>query len=288
MNHSNMAQPQQNNGPTDGARDDARIDARREQDTQMARAVEANWGAAWASLGQLRHEPRSLVEDTPTMLRVVTPGLPETLMNMVMRYRAPAPVTAATIEDVIARFRRYGLPFQWWLIRDDAPTGLREQLYAVGMRSWGGATMMYLPLSHWNPSDPGYPLAPPEVSYHRLTTAAELSDALRIISRVFDVPPYPMSRWTNENPAFTSIRRTGEISPSPPWRPCQRARPSASTMWRPFRRRGGAASRGICCSLRCATPRRRAMAPPHSPRRQSGSNSIRNWVFAPAACWNSG
>ena len=203
MNHSNMAQPPQNNGPTDDARDGASIDARHEQDARMARAVEANWGAAWASLGQLRHEPRSLVDDTPTMLRVVTPGLPETLMNMVMRYRAPAPVTAATIEDVIAPFRRYGLPFQWWLIRDDAPTGLREQIYAIGMRSWGGATMMYLPLSQWNPSDPGYPPAPPEVSYHRITTAAELSDALRIISRVFDVPPYPMSRWTNENPAFT-------------------------------------------------------------------------------------
>ena len=80
MNHSNMAQPRPNNGPCDDARNDARndahIDAQHEQVTRMARAVEANWSAAWASLGQLRHEPRSLVDDTPTMLRVLTPGLP--------------------------------------------------------------------------------------------------------------------------------------------------------------------------------------------------------------------
>lgn len=192
MNHSNMTQPPQNNGATD----DAQSEAYR---AQMARTVEANWCAAWASLGLLRYEPRSLVDDTPAMLRVVTPGLPETLMNMVMRYRSPDPVTAESIEDAIAPFRRYGLPFQWWLIRDDAPAGLRERLYTLGMRSWGGATMMYLALQQW---DPSYPQAPPGVSYHRITTDAERTDALRIISRVFETPLFPMSRWTSENPAF--------------------------------------------------------------------------------------
>lgn len=196
MNRSDMAQPQQNQNPTDddeSAADAATLRAR------MAHAVEANWCAAWASLGALPHPPRSLVDDTATLLRVVTPGLPETLMNMVMRYRSVGLVTAEAVEDVVAPFRRYGLPFQWWLIRDDAPAGLREQLYALGMRSWGGATMMYLPLARW---DASYPLAPPNVSYHRATTDAERTDALHIISRVFDVPPFPMSRWTSENLAF--------------------------------------------------------------------------------------
>lgn len=193
MTGSDMAQPPQDNG----AADNTGAEAYR---AQMARAVEANWCAAWASLEMLSYEPRSLVDDTPTMLRVATPGLPETLMNMVMRFRSPEPVTADAIEATIEPFRYYGLPFQWWLIRNDAPANLRERLYAVGLRSWGGATMMYLDLPQW---EAAYPLAPPAVSYRRGASDADRADALRIISRVFDVPPFPMSRWTSENPAFT-------------------------------------------------------------------------------------
>ena len=168
----------------------------------MARAVESAWCAAWASLGALPYQPRSLVDDSAMMLRVVTPGLPETLMNMVMRYRAPGPVTADAVEEAIAPYRQHRLPFQWWLIRDDTPAGLREQIHALGMNSWGGATMMYLDLAQWNPE---YPSAPPGVSYRRLApdlSAPDRVDALRIISEVFDVAPFPMSRWTSENPAF--------------------------------------------------------------------------------------
>ena len=170
--------------------------------TRMARAVEGAWCAAWASLGALPYQPRSLVDDTATMLRVVTPGLPETLMNMVMRYRAPGPVASDAVEAAIAPYRAHRLPFQWWLIRDDAPAGLRERLHALGMLSWGGATMMYLDLAEWKPN---YPPAAPGISYRRITPESDdpdRSDALRIISEVFDTPPFPMSRWTNENPAF--------------------------------------------------------------------------------------
>ena len=170
---------------------------------RMARAVEDSWCAAWASLGALPYEPRSLVDDSATMLRVVTPGMPETLMNMVMRYRTPGPVTRAAVEEVIAPYRQHRLPFQWWHIRDDAPAGLREQLSALGMLSWGGATMMYLDLTRWNPV---YPAAPPGVSYRRVAATAasdpDRADALRIISQVFETAPFPMSRWTSENPAF--------------------------------------------------------------------------------------
>src|SRR6185437_3691645 len=49
---------------------------------QMARAVEGAWCAAWASLGALPYQPRSLVDDAATALRVVTPGLPATLMYL--------------------------------------------------------------------------------------------------------------------------------------------------------------------------------------------------------------
>jgi GNAT superfamily N-acetyltransferase len=193
MSHSQMAEPPRN----DNATDDNAPDAQR---LRMARAVEANWCAAWASLGRLSTQPYSLVDDTPTMLRVLTRGLAETLMNIVMRYRSPAPVTAAALEAAIEPFRSYGLPFQWWLTREDAPANLREQLYDVGMRSWGGATMMYLDLRGW---DVSYPQAPPGVSYRRVASDTDLSDALHIICRVFDAPQFPMSRWTSENPAFS-------------------------------------------------------------------------------------
>ncbi len=193
MNHSEMAQPPRNYDATD----DDEPDVRR---LRMARAVEANWCAAWASLGSLTSQPYALVDDTPTMLRVLTPGVAETLMNIVMRYRSPEPATADAIEEAIEPFRYYGLPFQWWLTYDDAPTGLREHLYDVGMRSWGGATMMYLDLREW---DVSYPQAPPGVSYRRTASDGDQADALHIISRVFDAPPFPMSRWTSENPAFT-------------------------------------------------------------------------------------
>lgn len=203
-----MAQPQHDHSSIDVGHDqrhDERHDeqrrlAQRAEMARMARAVEANWSAAWASLGALGQQPRSLVDDTPEMLRVVTPGLPDTLMNMVMRFHVSEPVTASIVERIVAPYRDYRLPFQWWNIRDDAPAGLRDAIYALGMRSWGGATMMYLPLARW---DPSYPVAPPAVSMGRVTTPVEQADALRIISGVFDVPPFPMARWTTENPAFT-------------------------------------------------------------------------------------
>ena len=129
-------------------------------------------------------------------------------MNMVMRYphrashrrycrgchRAISPLWSAV--SVVAHPRRRA---HW-----PARTDLRRRHALVGRRDDDVSCP-----PHWNPSNSGYPPAPPEVSYHQITTAAELSDALRIISRVFDVPPYPMSRWTNENPAFTLIGALG-------------------------------------------------------------------------------
>ena len=66
MSHSEMAQPPRDDDRDDDATDDDEPDAQR---LRMARVVEANWCAAWASLGRLASDPRSLVDDTPTMLR---------------------------------------------------------------------------------------------------------------------------------------------------------------------------------------------------------------------------
>ena len=169
-----------------------------EELTRLGHVVEQNWSAAWASLGKQPDEPHAQVDATARYLRVYTPGMPEALMNMVMRFNEAGPVGAARIEQVIAPYRAHGLPFQWWLMRGTEPPGLREQLAALGMVSWGGAAAMALPLRGWQPR---YPLAR-GAALGRVQTAQEAQQALGIICEVFSVPAEPMARWTTRNPAF--------------------------------------------------------------------------------------
>ena len=192
MSHSEMAQPPRD----DNATDDDEPDALR---LRMARAVEANWCAAWASLGRLSTQPHSLVDDSPTMLRVLTPGLAETLMNIVMRYRSPDPVTADALEAAIEPFRSYGLPFQWWLTRERSRKDFASDLRELGMQSWGGATSMTLSLAGWRPTYPSVEGA--GVCALAMPPPLKNSRALQIICAVFFVPREPMARWTTENPA---------------------------------------------------------------------------------------
>jgi len=167
--------------------------------SQMARKVEESWRAAWASLGALPDEPRTLVDDTPGFLRVHTPGVPESLLNLVMGYAAPGPATRAAIEGAIAPFREHGLPFQWWLLLGTEPAGLRDTLRALGMQTWGGATAMALPLA-----EPERPYPPPArgVEIAPVATPDEAAAALGVIADVFYIPAGPMRRWCVDNPAF--------------------------------------------------------------------------------------
>jgi ribosomal protein S18 acetylase RimI-like enzyme len=166
----------------------------------MARAVEDNWCAAWASLGALQIVPRTLVDDRPEYLRVCTPGVPEMLLNIVLRYSADGgSMTQAELGRVIAPFRQHRLPFQWWLTLGAEPAGLRDQLRLLGMQSWGGSTSMALELDGWRPR---YRRAEAGVHLHRVSTPDEGREALRVICDVFYVPSGPMARWTTENPAF--------------------------------------------------------------------------------------
>jgi GNAT superfamily N-acetyltransferase len=165
----------------------------------MAQAVEENWCAAWASLGAVAATPRTQVDRFPEYLRVYTPGMPELLLNIVLRYRAHGPVDASAVERIIAPYRRHGLPFQWWLTLGTEPEGLRWQLRQLGMQSWGGATSMTLPLGSWQarytPAEAGLQLG-------AISTHSEALDVLRVICDVFFMSPQPMTRWTFENPAF--------------------------------------------------------------------------------------
>lgn len=166
----------------------------------MARAVERNWCAAWTTLGAVSNEPRTIVDDTPAFLRVYTPGQPESLLNIVLHYEAPGPVTRGDLERAIAPYRAHHLPFQWWQLLGDEPIGLRDQLRMLGMQSWGGVPAMALDLAGWKPQLAPLPHG---VALGHIRTAGEAQAALAIICEVFMVPAGPMSRWTTRNAAFS-------------------------------------------------------------------------------------
>jgi hypothetical protein len=103
--------------------------------SRLARAVEDNWCAAWASLGRVADALPTAVDDTDAYLRVCTPGAPDMLLNAVLRYAGTTPVRPPDLERVIAPYRRAHLPFQWWLTVGEEPRGLREQLHHLQMQS---------------------------------------------------------------------------------------------------------------------------------------------------------
>jgi GNAT superfamily N-acetyltransferase len=175
------------------------------QINRMARQVEENWAAAWASLADARATPPTLVDTTANCLRVITPGVPESLLNMVIGYYAhtgPKGVSGTDLERVIAPYRQWRLPFQWWMTRGVEPTGLRQRLSELGMESWGGATMMYLALDRLEGGAARLPRPTASATLDRILTADEAEAALNIICEVFMIPREPMRRWTTNNPAF--------------------------------------------------------------------------------------
>lgn len=179
--------------------------------SQHARAVEENWRQAWMTLGAVRAQPPTHVDDTPTFLRVYTPGAPEMLLNIVMGYTSGGPVERDDVEAVIAPYRLHRLPFQWWLTLGQEPVSLRDRLRELGMQSFGGATAMTLALDDsWTPRLPP-PMA--GTGFSRLVDARELAEALDVVCDVFYVPQSPMARWTSDNPAFAlyGAERQGRV-----------------------------------------------------------------------------
>jgi GNAT superfamily N-acetyltransferase len=168
---------------------------------QRARQVEDNWCAAWITLGDVPARTPTLVDQSPACVRVYTPGSPEMLLNIVMRYTSDRPVTADDVERAIAPFRAHRLPFQWWLTLGLEPADLRDRLRALGMQSFGGATAMALTLDgQWSPRFPA-PLT--GANFTQLTDPRERRAALDVVCEVFYLPKAPMARWTIDNPAFT-------------------------------------------------------------------------------------
>lgn len=171
-----------------------------EELTRLARAVEDNWCAAWASLGGVRHELPTTVDAPPEFVRVWTPAAPDMLLNIVMRYHGRAPVRRGDLEPIVAPFLRHGLPFQWWLLRGTEPAGLRDQLPRLDLTACGGSVCMALPLAGWNPP-PAVRSLDRAATAGRATTRGEARAAHQVICEVFALPSDPMARWTTGNPA---------------------------------------------------------------------------------------
>ncbi|HEY7127428.1 MAG TPA: GNAT family N-acetyltransferase [Ktedonobacterales bacterium] len=169
---------------------------------QQLAAVEANWCAAWKSLSSVRKAPRSVVEDTAEWVRVYTPNGPDMLLNIILRFRAHAPLQQSDLERAIAPYRQHGLPFQWWQTLESSPPGLSQALRRLGMYPWGNATAMTLPLDGWQP--PARVLQNPRVTIRNvpMKDQAGRASALEVICTVFSVPPEYMSRWCTINPCF--------------------------------------------------------------------------------------
>lgn len=167
---------------------------------RQARLVEENWRAAWVSLAQVREAPRTLVETSEGVTRVYTPGLPETLVNMIIGYHVPGPVRVADITRILTPYYDHRLSPQWWLLLGDEPEGLRASMSTAGMQSWGGVPAMHLALDGWQPRHPGVASS---VSLGPVRTEDDARAAVRVISGVFYVQEAQMMRWTIRNPAFT-------------------------------------------------------------------------------------
>ncbi len=166
----------------------------------LAAAVEHAWCSAWGALGI---DDTTQVDDTPGFLRVLTPGSSDLLLNAVLRFRQAQPVQRADLEAVIAPYRAARRPLQWWLCVGAEPTGLREQLYALGMRTWGQPPGLALPLGGWQ-----MPPLPAQVQVRAATTSVDALTALALILAVFRLPEAPMRRWCIANPAFVAYLAT--------------------------------------------------------------------------------
>lgn len=176
---------------------------------QMARAVEDAWAAPWAALGEVQAAPHTIVDrmtdSTEQYLRVYTPGMPEMLLNIVMCYRADRPTDSADVERIIAPFRQYHLPFQWWVTPGLEPHGLRNSLRALGMQSWGGSTSMTLSLHGWQSN---YRPPSPGTALSRAWTLDEARKALSVICDVYYLMWEPMARWALYSPGIRAYYAT--------------------------------------------------------------------------------
>jgi ribosomal protein S18 acetylase RimI-like enzyme len=164
----------------------------------LAHAVEDAWCEAWASLERVAEEPRTIVERAADHIKVFTPGLEDSLLNIVLRYRASRRVTKDDVLAILAPFARLGLHPQWWLLRGSEPTGLREALYAVGMHSWGAAPAMALDLRGWQST---YASVESDLTCFLVTEHDDAMESLAVMTDVFHAPWMPMRRWTVANPA---------------------------------------------------------------------------------------
>ena len=169
---------------------------------RLLEAVEANWCAAWMALGAVGEPSRSLVEENKEWVRVVTPDGPDLLLNIILRFQPTGPVTTEMVEQAIAPYRKYHLPFQWWLTLHTNPPGLVGELRRLGLYPWGNATAMALPLDGWQPPAKVHQHPRADVRLLPMDDEEGRWRGLEIICQVFGVPRSSMAHWCSRNPRF--------------------------------------------------------------------------------------
>lgn len=169
---------------------------------RLLKAVEANWCAAWMALGAVDEPPRSLIEQTREWVRIVTPDGPDLLLNIILRFQPGRPVTIEMIEQTIAPYRKYHLPFQWWLNLHTTPPGLVGELRRLGLYPWGNATAMALSLDGWEAPAIVHQHPGARVRLLPMNDEEGRARGLEVICQVFSVPRGSMARWCSLNPRF--------------------------------------------------------------------------------------
>lgn len=174
---------------------------------RLAGAVEDAWCAAWASLA---YDAKTNVLETPELVRVLTPGSADFLLNAIVRLHDQQPLAPAGLAEQLAPFYAMRRAMQWWLRWDTSPAQLREQLSAIGMRPWDRPPGMALAFSAWQGASP----LPGELTVRPVTTTAEAEHALAIICEVFGTDPVPMRHWCIDNPHFVVMLATLNEQPA--------------------------------------------------------------------------
>jgi GNAT superfamily N-acetyltransferase len=173
-----------------------------DKEKQQLAAVEANWCAAWKSLGSVPTPPHSVVEDTDECVRIYTPGGPDMLLNIILRYRVAESFASTDLERAIAPFRTHALPFQWWQTANGSSPDLSRALRLLGMAPWGKATALTHPQADRQP--PAQVPQHPRAIIRNIPLQNQMGRmrALEVICTVFSVPQEYMARWCTINPRF--------------------------------------------------------------------------------------
>jgi GNAT superfamily N-acetyltransferase len=143
------------------------------------RALEENAWSMWTMFGR---GPGCRLVDTDEIMAYETP-IPRFPYNMVFRFRVGADAAEARLAEVLAPYRRRGVPLAWLLHPTSQPKDLRTRLGAHGLALGEVVQGMTLRLD----ALPAVPPVPPGVDVLE-GSKTEVGDWMRLVSWRYDLP----------------------------------------------------------------------------------------------------